>query len=1001
MTNRFAEIEFGRQDEGEPQQTQVYETLMETSNAIIGSSETIEYYKQLIESLTSKIERLRKKIQHSRKIQTQFAMLLNKTVENYYGRIYVEPPIQKQAVPPLPPINKESRTEIIHLIHNSTPSEIATQIDKSNIIPSLLFSDNSIFDQRFVESLTRTSPDVQVAFFNETFKKVRKCSEFIHQMIPLLSQFCNDSSLHSQISDSGSDFSQFFKNYYFQVLSQIAQLINYTTCKIVYSIDSGKSLLLPTDTFSLVIKASDSVCYSLFKKKTNQISFPQKNPAFEIISEGPLFEEYKYVISSAFYFPSSSVPAGIVMLFSNNQFSDVDLTNLSVIVDFLSPLFQLYRSLFLKISPTDFSILSNSISSLRMSNSITPSFPEHICKICSASQCKLVLIKPNPAFSNLPVLQADQPSLINLAIQSGSTLSFKNARLHPQFNKNIDDFPSLPKISSMLIIPIKNCEFVIILYNSTISSEFTPIQKALAEYFSLSLPPLIHQLTIKGEMEEITNQQKCETKQYQKSINLILPIFHSFKEGQLFEFVKHILNEDETTESPFNIFVYHKISDEEALRYPGCDLVSLTENLTQKDDTFFETDDFDLNIEAGGDQSVKKIMVLSTSLYAVVLMTKENEFKQTELSLYRHVLDILLMLAPIVSLDHSYVQSKANHQNLRDSIRLSTSSFSRLISAKIDIKFFDPPLTDDPEIDGAVFTASVETKRGIEAVLVLYEEGDDIKEAAMMYGEWLMTVLSNPNGIVNHVDENDLQSFTEFLVKAGVLDVFQCSREKLELWIKSVLPLNPEIKVEHLLFVQDLIENESLSTFFTKTMKLFILLVCFLKGIEQNWKAMTDEKTVQRLTNCAPRKCPILAAVFGYQFGLADNLCDEDIDELITIMNDFVPDLSNRDEISILAHLRAISVNGFNATSSNLKWLGQALTLFTRICRFVRKPSDNEDISTVLIKELGEQKSKTELFMAERIFLPLILFLSTKIQSLKEMHAIVKTSIIEAKKTIH
>ena len=122
LTNDLQDIDFEEQEQENETEIENQETESQTS---IDRSITIDYYKRLIQSLSNRVNKIKEKLRHNRKIQLQFSMLLNKTVENQFGPIIEEPAIQKQAVPPLPPIHKESRTEIIRLIHSGTPSEVS------------------------------------------------------------------------------------------------------------------------------------------------------------------------------------------------------------------------------------------------------------------------------------------------------------------------------------------------------------------------------------------------------------------------------------------------------------------------------------------------------------------------------------------------------------------------------------------------------------------------------------------------------------------------------------------------------------------------------------------------------------------------------------------------------------------------------------------------------------------------------------------------------------
>ncbi|OHT09287.1 hypothetical protein TRFO_21854 [Tritrichomonas foetus] len=974
----FQEISFDDQDNADEQVEEQQQA------SIMDRSESIIYYKRRVQSLTNKVNRIRQKIQHHRKIQLQFAMLLNRTVENKYGPIVVEAPVQKQTVPPLPPIHKESRTELIRILHNNLPSDVAKYIERSNVISQLLFSDTSVFDSRLRESLMRASPDIQVSFFNATIKQIKTCGRFIDKVLPLLSEFANDSSLRSQIIDSTSNYSIFFK-YYLKCLDTICKLAGFSKCKVVYSTKEGQSLIFPTEKFSHIINANDSICGILMNKKLSNMTNPQKQHSFDIICEGQVFEDYPYVLSAGFNSTTSNILAGTVIALSDRTFSPVDETHLSVIVEYLTPILKLYRSIFLQIAPYHFSLLTKSISSLRATKSIMPSFPEHICEICSAAQCRLLLSKPNSAFPEIPVLP-EEDSLIRQSVKLKSTFSYKNARMRPDFNKNVDDYPLLPKIASMLVAPIKNSDFVVVLYNSTIASEFTPIQKSICDSFSISLPPLIHQLAMKRQMEHISEKHKTEMMSFEKTISLIVPAIKAAINGDVLNFM------EENIKPPLKCYLFMKINENEALRFPGGDLVDVSD-LLSKNENFLETDRFDVNIDAGGDENVKKVIIVSNKSCACILTNTENEFDQDSMIFYQRLCNILISLIPFAYLTDSLEQCKFKQQFLRDSIRVGLSSFSKLISAEVECKFYDPPLDNDPDID-APLVVSIETPKGIEAALVSHDNSEETKVAILSYADFLTTAFANKR---EKETEEKVKPFLDLFIECGILEIFKCNREELKNWIATILPLVPRARCSNLQFLRDLLKENPWVNWFNQTQHLLIILCAFLRRISDNWECKTDKKTVERLKKCKPESCPTLAAVFATKFGLTNRLSDEEIDKLIDTMHGYISGNNYHDESVILTRIRLFSMHAFKLTDNNMKYLGQALVLFARIHKFTLAPAT---IVERLTDECGEEGRKAEIFVAERIFLPILSFLSQRHEKLLKMNTAVRESILEARKTL-
>ena len=955
-------------------------------------SDTLLYYRKRVQLYMNKLMHMRSKIQHYRKVQLQFALLINKTIENQYGPIIVESPQPKPAMPPLPPISKQSRGEVIKQLLNNRPSDISKFVTDSNIVPMSMFTNKSIFDDRLRDSLMRSSPDNQITFVESLIKQIKKCGKFAYKLTPIISKFASDPLLKQQISNASADFISFFRNYQ-NFLSEISKLIGFENCKIIYYSSDNLSLIYPTEKYSYIMDIKDSLCGNLIRKKITQVNLPQKDPSFEVISEGPVFEEFKNALSLTFYLNKENKPGGIILLLSNSTFNDVVETKMNMVVTYITPLLKIFRSIFLEISPSHHKILKNAISSLCLADKIIPDFTKIISEACSAAECRIIQTKQNECFPELFVLPKDE-SIIRQSVKKNAQLSLKSIRYRPDYNKNVDDCPSLPKITSMFIAPLPDTDFIVILYNSLISNEFSPIQKSLFNYILLALPPLLHEFEMKRETSATAEKKRKNAQFYEDAFKLINPTIESINKNKLFEFINNVIK------PPLKCFLFFRSSEDEAIRFPGSEVVEISLNLSEsykpnnEDDengNYYITDKFDYHIEAGEDINAKKIMVnyLGPQRNCVcIFTTTENDFK--DVLFLQNFAKILLSTVPVMYFRDTLGLCKIRQQYLRDCLKMGVDSFSKLIEADVDYEFFDPPLDDDPEID-APLVVSIETPKGIEAALISNDTSDETKTAIITYAQWLTSALTNCTPIV------DDEIFTSFFIECGVIDIFKCNKEKVQEWSSIMLKIVGNLKIENLKFVRDILNEAPWSSWYDRTQKLLIILCSFLQGIEDKWECRTDNITIERLKDCSPQSCPVLASIFGTKFGLADELPDAQISYLVHEMQKYIIGKTSKEISLMLSKVRSISMHSFKVTEANLETLGQAITFFPKIYKYTLEP---KTIVDRIVNEVGDRSKKIDFFFAERIFLPMISYLSQKDERLRTINSKVRDCILEARKSL-
>lgn len=950
---------------------------------LTGATESIIYYKTHIQGLSKRISILRGKLAYLRKLQVQFSLLTNKTVEAFYGALVAPPPVQKPTIPPLPPIHRYDQTEVIRAFSTGRPSDIVRFLNESSVVPRLLFSRTSVFDDQLVQALTRAQPDVQVAFFTSIIKEVKRSGSFFEKMRPMIAQFTNDPALVSQIEESDANYLVFF-DYYQKCMQNVADLIGCIGCKVVYCAKDEKHMIFPTENFNHVIDIDDSLCGILLKQKMAKTDSPKHNPAFEIVSEGPVFEEHEYVACAAFR-TTKKASAGLVLLFKTEPFTERDVTHLKLVTKYLSPLLILFRSIFLRIAPAHFSTLSSAIAGLKGADNVIAKFKEQLQNICSAGLCRLMRTdENNDAGADLPVL-SEERSLIRDCVNAKTTACYRKPRMRADFNRQVDD-PNLPRITSMLIVPIEETNLVAVLYNSLVSSQFTSVQKLMAGYFSSALPPLIFQILAKRKMDVMNQEFEKEMVAVEKAIKLIAPIVEGLSDKKLFEVVSGAL----PSWIGCNLFLIQ--TEKEAIRFPDYAYVELTDQLVPPESGVTFSKSFDVAIDVRGDQEAKEVMIVKSKekdsqAVCIFYTKKEDGFDEDMRRFLPRFGNILLFVTPMIYMSHLIETTGHKIHLLHESTKTTTASLSKLIDADVQCHFYDSPLHDEPDMD-APLLVSVETERGIEAVLTSNDTSETTKSVLISYAGWLSTALNTIEK--KQVSNNILQVLIDF----GACKIFKCTQEKLEKWLNELSKIITFKPAESYAFIGEVLSKDPWPAWFDEESRLAILISAMLRGIESKWSCKTGKVLVDRLRNCEPTSCACCAAVFAPGFGLVDNLDNDSIKHLVSLVDQFVVTATASCETSVLIHLRSVSMRAFKMAGDDQKWVGKAFALFPLFYVFYK---DHDLAGQRLLEEYGEAGRKVELFKAERLYLPILSFISQRHENIAVITTAVRDGIAKAR----
>jgi hypothetical protein len=556
--------------------------------------------------------------------------------------------------------------------------------------------------------------------------------------------------------------------------------------------------------------------------------------------------------------------------------------------------------------------------------------------------------------------------------------------MRTDFNKSVDDDFTLPRIASMLVVPVKNTELVVGLYNSTTGSEFTPIQKSLAEIFSLSLPPIIHQVSVSRDMHQLNEEHAKDLALAESSIKLIPQLIRSVFEDRLFDVLSGTVQK---------CFLFALISETEAIRFPGGDIVEVSDNLLPKDDPMFLTNEFDAEVDVAGDAEVKAVFVISSvnvgSRGVCIFGAGSNsEFIGERYDFLVRIGNVLLFLLPLILAKHTNTNSSRLLQLIRDCGNGSTESLSKLIGSKVNCKFLDPPVADEPD-EEVPLLVSVETQRGIEAILTSEDACESTKSGVVAYAQWLSNALGHA------VKPAPIVSVADFLITSGICDVFRCSPEKVKIWANNLSGIVKVKTPESLAYVAKMTEAVPWNTWFDQKNRVMILIATFLRGIEPKWNCQIDSESLKRIKNVKADAAAAVTAVFARKFGIADAVPDTEVGELLHLLEGFIVPATIAGETAVVGRVKVVAVHGFQLNDCNRAWVGQGMVLMSPVYEFTH---DVKSLAQRLLGTLGENGRKAELFRVERISLPIVICFSQRQDGMMALSNSIRDAIAELRK---
>lgn len=953
-----------------------------TPNTIqLDRAKTVEFFKTRLENLIQADKQIRKKIKQMHKLHHQLSLLINKFLNAKYGTIQTDQiPIQKPLIPPLPPIEQGSLSELLRILHSQTPTEIQMYLSKSLIVEQLIFEDSSIFNDVLLESLMRTPPDIQISFIEGILNRIRQCRQWFFTIIPLLSQYSMEGCLRSQLLSSTAKQNSFFA-FYSSVLNNLAEICKSDECKIIYSTNESKKLIYPTETFSHIIYLEDSLTGKLMKEcKPQTVESPFQDQSFEVGSEGAVFEKNEPILSIPIFISQCAV-TGLVIFFrqSPHKFSHIDEIMASKTIQYLTPILTLFRRIFIRMTPRNYSQLFQSISSLRINqDNLFHSIKTYCCSLTSATFCKLYLTDSEKEFADVKQLPLAQ-SLTRSCFKSGTLISYKNPRNLPDFNREVDDEITLSKISSMLIVPVKNSPLIIVLYNPSTSSEFLSIHKSMVNLFSVSLPPLLSQFSMKNQLSQVKRNQEMKMESLQKVLHSLNPLIAAINDSSFFKSIQSLLPDD------VHITLFYFINSHQVYKLPENEIIEPTTILIEIEEvTLLKSDEepSKWEIEDKNVQSLLGVPSCSENKSICFFSSSNLNAFDNNLNLYEKYARNILLLLPSYLYRNQLNELVKRHQLIDDVSHLSLSAISKFVGTDIDCQYFSPPMSQDPKMDKPL-AIMVETPKGIEAVLTsdIPIRTSTTKNTFVTFAKYMSAVLANrapltePEAIC-----------TSFFIDNNIMEVFNCTIFNFTEWITYIFSMyksneiDPFNRFEESRFVRKLFDSDRWANWFTKEEIVVIILIVFLKEIPKCWRCKVDNELISLFDQlkCKPESGLFISILFGKKFGVAgEQIPIYKKKLLIETVNNYVIGSTSADFSAVSAHIRLLAMQSFKRTIVNKLWLGRALILISEVKDFaeINKPGRGD--------KLIEMKQK--IVKIERIFVPMITYLSVKNDNIQQI----------------
>ncbi|EAX90922.1 hypothetical protein TVAG_232790 [Trichomonas vaginalis G3] len=932
----------------------------EISTLNIDKTQEIEVYIEKKSQLQQTYKKLRLKLLELRKSQNQYLQYFTKIVNDCYGE-KVDVPKDEPIIPPSPSVKMPMMQEdFFRILRIAGVTDLDLYLNESSVVESQIFCKNTIFDDATEKAISLTQPALRITLLDDIMNHIAGCKSYLDKLVPLFHSITTNPLLEDNLIKSGSRKSKLYE-YYFNTLEEFAKLLEVDECKIVFKVPNTDELIYPTEEFMHVLPLSKTLSGYLYSQvQLTQINNPLDDINYDTSRENCIFTSNKSVLCAAFSITLGGI-GGLILLF-NKSFTPLDKSRLSLLSSYVAPLLFVLRSVFIQVAPRHFRMIGNVISKFRTEKNALESFQQQFCFIASAERCRVLLAKSDPNEPEIPVLQ-EGPSLIRKSIGFQSVSTYTSPRSHKDFNMAIDNDQTLSRITSMMVLKVENTNFVIVLYNSLVSTNFSQVQSTLATLFSMSLPPILHQIKLIKEIEKFNNQNKIK----QEKTDNIISVF-----GKLVKIVKE-----------------------------GGDISDvLPENTNLKVGRFNEYkelyDVFDgekIEIEFGQEKSFidknGKFVVTDNNFVCVYENFKNDEDSK---ALLVHLSHMIFIVIPTVLIKNVLAQISEANKDLCELICGNFRTLSNIIGCDVQFVTYEYPPASAPE--GRKYQKLITSSRGIEAEIYSEEELDDEQKGLLdIFADWIqetIVISKKPN----------TTKIIEFLVDSGFTHTFDCSFEDVNRWVNTIssfflaYDINFESRIEALDVAHELLTNQAWQAWFSSENRLIIYILILLSDLETVFRFVSDEETNKLFEGNKKCSHPIIAAVFGTNFGVGANMDYEKKKSICKKFSDYTLMQTVTEQSAIYGHLRGFSGGAFKNPQEGDLWLAKGVQMVIKL--YPLKCPPNEALQKAK-DALGEEKVKQLIYLADRLYIPILTMMCQKNEVAAEFLNAARTSLREIK----
>jgi len=946
------------------------------------SKENVEFFLNKIEKLRISFLNARNQLEEIHKYHHKIVNILHKELKSIYGvpientQNNIDSSLKlKNTVSPL-------HRGLIRAFKNSDVHELELFFNQNSLVEELFFSDFVVFDEKVEDIVQICPPNLRVSFFSSLFDKVWWCNMYFKKTITVLEQFSSADILINCLSYR-NDAEKANYSQYTSFLSTISCLFNSDECVILYITPDGNSLVYPlSDSLNSIPTSNTLVGYFLFEKKPSTIIHPEQHSKYDISKEGSLFRFKKSVISIPFKTNNVS-QAGIILLFRNSEYRHSDLIMINGLVPFFEPIISLFRANLLQSSPKDFISITESISKLRDCSDIMTSFIGELCSVTSSTFCRILLSEEDTRFPDLEVL-SNEKSLIRNAFENGGVFSCTYPRMRNDFNKRVDDHYSLPKITSLLIVPVIGSSFIIVLYNSIISTEFTPIQISITKLFGRSLTSLLDHLVLKNGLLEQQQNNTESNQSIRKSYDLLHPIIESSIKGNVFQKVSEILPQD------VHFDMFH-INEDCAICYPEIKECKLQRKLLDLNNSVLWMNEEN---DICGFENMKSLLIYPYSnpmKVIIVFSSPYVDYFLKDQDFYQRISITMNFLFPLVILKNGIFNNFKKFKSIREILFLSFESLRSFLGYNIEIKHFEKPLTELPPFE-ANEVYPIMKDHLYYSIIICKDQSikENHRRVIKLFAEALCLRLNEKEKI------NNMTVFVNSLISKRITEVLKCTEKCIETWAERMSQvfisngIDLGIRCDGVEMSYQILNGNTWIQWFSEIERSVIILLAALDGISKAWKICANEKIMNIVENSRLPSCPYIAALLGDDIGIPTSMNDFQKKEIAQIISDFAIDESITEEVNVLSHVRSISIQSFKTATIKRRWIARAIIMITRMAVFLKEP---QIAAEDLLASHGENGRKREIFKAERVYIPLLTFMLHKNDYLSQVSNTIRNNL--------